>query len=327
MNAEYERLTSRSAVFEGIDLWNDCHPSLPIDRRLADQNVFATPANVASVARGAYVDGALRGFALATHQTGPVPGYDDEANGWLSLLVVDTTAVAVEGVGAGLLEALLDDLAAAGVERVRVGGDVRKFLAGLPTRLEPTYRSLLERFGFEAGGTVHDLYQDVSTSAAAEAVAPYRDLPADVTADRVAPREAEDLLGFLREQFPGRWAFQAETARASPGGVEDYWLLREDGDPAAFARTGTADSAVPGSCVAWQGYWGARTCGLGPIGVRESSRGRGLGLGLLAAVVDDFRERGYQHMTIDGVAPSLLDYYAKVGFDPWLEYTGFSRSE
>lgn len=174
---------------------------------------------------------------------------------------------------------------------------------------------------------IADLYQDISTPAAADAFEPYLQTDADVRIDRVeTPSEADQLHAFLKREFAGRWAFQAATNCRLPGSTRDYWLVWHDDQPVAFARTGTANSPVLSSCVNWPAVFGDRYCGLGPIGVGENARGNAFGLKLIAAVADAFRSDGYHHMTIDGVAPRLFDYYDKLGFEPWMEFAEYELS-
>lgn len=258
-----QRITNRSAIREGLELWNELHPSLAYPTRLATQNVYTLPPGVRAACWGAYDDDALVGFAVGKHLTRPVRGYDEPTVGWLSLLAVDGTVADQRRVGECLAGIALDFMVERGIETVTVGGDVQKFVPGLPASLKPNYGAALEAVGFEARTEVWDLHCDISTTEVEEAITDYAD-PEGVTARPAAPDDEDALFAFLDAEFSGRWAFQVETIRRVPGGIDDYWLLWHDGEVVGFARTGTADSTVLSSCVNWGAQWGDRYCGLGP---------------------------------------------------------------
>jgi predicted N-acetyltransferase YhbS len=322
------RLTTRERILDCVDLWNDLHPTVPIARRIAEQRVFMSAPSVAVTVWGVFPDSAdeLAGFVITKHLARSVTGYEVADRGWLSLLAVDPLAVDVDDAGPRLVRHALDALRDQGVERVTVGSDIRKFFPALPVAVRDCYGDVLEEVGFETGATLADLYCDTTTPSSRDRIDRHSDAPHDVTVNRVTPATEDALHEFMRREFPGRWQLQVEANCAHPGGLDDYWIVTNGDEVVAFARTGTADSTVLSACVNWVAKWGPRTCGLGPIGVAESHRGDGYGLLLIATAMAAFREAGYHHMTIDGVAPGLRPYYAKLGFDPALEFVAY-RSE
>ncbi|MFC6734118.1 GNAT family N-acetyltransferase [Haladaptatus sp. DYSN1] len=322
---EITRLTTRRTILDCIDRWNAIHPSVPFARRLAAQRIFMPAPGVSATVWGVVPESgdAPVGFAITKHLSRPVPGYEDATTGWLSLFTLDPVACDVADDGADLLETALSHLRDRGVTTVILGSDIRKFMPALPRPVHDHYTDLLEAVDFEAGGTVADLYCDLRAPGTDERLSEHRSLSASVDVGPVEPATEPALHDFMAREFPGRWQFQVEANCTHPGGVDDYWVVRDEGEVVAFARTGTADSPVLSACLNWVEKWGPRTCGLGPIGVAESRRREGHGLLLIANVMAAFRERGYQHMVIDGVADGLRGYYAQLGFEPAIEFVSY----
>ncbi len=320
MNLEVRRLTDYESVFAGIDRWNRTYPDFFIPDRLVSQNVFAPFDGLDVTAWGGFDNGELVGFALGKRLTQAVPDYADETSGWISLLAVDSpetrTAVAVE-----LLATVERDMAARGVTRLQFGGDPGQFLPGVPTELD-TLREPLREAGFSPNRTVFDLKGDLTTYESPQRIADVSDAWPNLTLDRVGAN-TEPLFAFLSDQFPGRWLYEAENFARVPGGADDYWLLRNDGETVGFARTNTPDSGYRGGNVNWANRLDGTVCGLGPLGIDEAYRGRGWGLWLVATLTERYRDAGYDHMVIDWT--DLVGYYAKLGFDPWIAYETFTK--
>ncbi|WP_435361693.1 GNAT family N-acetyltransferase [Haloarchaeobius sp. DFWS5] len=320
------RLTRRATIHEGVARWNACHPTVAFDHRIAEQRLFSPADGVATTAWGGFVDGDLAGFVATKRLREPVPGYPETDTGWVSLMVVDPLLADPVEDGTTLLETAVGDMRDDGITTIRFGVDIRKFLPGLPAAAE-VYAPALESVGFERGRELWDLYCDIGSPDARAAMAPHLDAPDGVRARRARPEDEVALHAFMEREFDGRWAYQVETNCRLPGGLQDYWLVERDDEVVAFARTGCADSSVLTACVNWLDRWGARYCGLGPIGVAEDERGNGYGLHLIASAMDTFRETGYHHMTIDGVAAGLLDYYAQLEFSPELAFVGYATDQ
>jgi GNAT superfamily N-acetyltransferase len=75
----------------------------------------------------------------------------------------------------------------------------------------------------------------------------------------------------------------------------------------------------PGSEGTWR--WAGAAPGiaaLGPIGLADSQRSRGLGMALLVRSLETFQAAGADETVIDWT--DLLDFYGRCGFEPWLSY-------
>ena len=316
MNAEVRRLTDHDAIRAGIDCWNRTYPAYSLPERVVTQNVFAPFDGLDVTAWGAFADGDAVAVALGERLVESVPDYAGPEQGWLSLFAVDSSISDRKAVADDLLGTVARAMADRGVTRLRFGGDPGQFLPGAPSELEDL-REMLRDAGFEAQKTVYDLQRDITGFDPGERVADVGESWPDLTVERVGA-SAEDLRAFLADQFPGRWHYEARNVCRVPGGADDYWLLRHDGTAVGFVRANTPDSAYRGANVNWAAHLDGAVCGMGPLGVHESYRGRGWGLWMIAGVVEHYRDAGYDRMVIDWT--QHLDFYGKFGFEPWRSY-------
>lgn len=327
MKFEVRRLTDYAGVREGTDCWNRTYPDFSLPERAVAQNVFAPFDGLDVTAWGAFSDGKVVAVALGKRLVEQIPDYAGPEQGWVSLFAVDPSVPDRRAVADELLGTVERTFADRGVSRLRFGGDPGQFLPGLPTEFEDL-RETLRDAGFESRGTVHDLQRDIAEFDSGERVAEVGESWPGLTVERVGA-DADGLCTFLADQFPGRWHYEARNVRRVPGGGDDYWLLRHgeadgtDETTVGFARTNTPDSTYRGANVNWAGRLDGAVCGLGPLGVHEEYRGRGWGLWMIANIVESYRDVGYDRMVIDWTG--LLDYYRKLGFEPWLSYETFVK--
>jgi GNAT superfamily N-acetyltransferase len=196
-----------------------------------------------------------------------------------------------------------------GVRRVILGGSFHHVMPGVPVAL-PGAVAFVEKRGYALGGTVWDVRRDLGVGPALPTV------PAEpgVVFGPCEPGRVAALNAFLETAFPGRWARDVRQFLASGGDPGTVMTLDVDG-----AIEGFAWLHPPGSSGAlrWAGF-APEVAALGPIGVSEAVRGRGLGLGLLAAGLGWLAAEGARDTVIDWT--TLLEFYGRVGFEPWLAY-------
>jgi GNAT superfamily N-acetyltransferase len=113
---------------------------------------------------------------------------------------------------------------------------------------------------------------------------------AGVSIRRALPPEKHKVLDWIRSTFSEAWASEADVAFGH--------------QPVACFLAIQGKSLLGFACH-------DATCPnfFGPTGVDASSRGRGIGAGLLLACLDDMRHRGFAYAIIGGVGPA--DFYAK----------------
>ena len=255
------------------------------------------------------------GFVLTKRWRGDYPGLEAFAGqGWIALLAVAPQAWR-QGIGRSLLAGAHARLQGRGVDRVALGGSFHHVMPGVPAALDDA-RAFFQAMGYAEGQEVWDVRRDLGQAPALPEAPP----PAGVTLRPYAPGEEGALEAFLRTAFPGRWA--RDTAQALGAGLPIDFVhgAFRAGRPVGFAWT-----HPPGSDGAfrWAGFDPA-IAALGPIGIAAEERGSGLGLALLAAGLRALRDRGAGPTVIDWT--DLLDFYARVGFAPWLRYVQARRS-
>ena len=136
-------------------------------------------------------------------------------------------------------------------------------------------------------------------------------------ADDVAP-----LVEFLSREFPGAWTYSTRKHFEHDGNPADFIIAVEsvgqELEVIGFCHTADFRSKrlIPGTY--WFPLLGEHFGGLGPIGMGQAQRKRGLGLALCALAIDDLKQRGVQQMAIDWT--TLVDFYGKLGFSVWKRY-------
>lgn len=314
---ECRRIATRDEVYKGINLWNEINPSFYIIPRLVEQNIFSPFVGVNVDAWGIFEGDNLITFMLTKHLTMPISKKCKTDQGWVSLLVVNKKIPNAVSVGDELFKLVEEDFKKNGIKEVHFGGDPQNFLSGLPSSLEGDYLSLLEKSGFRKHGVVYDLYQNISKFNIFNKISNER-LQKKLHIEKATKETEHLLLKFLEKYFPERWYFEAENIRRIPGGIEDYWILRSNDSLLGFSRINTFKSSYLGPNINWCFKWQKDSLGLGPIGIADNCRGKGHGIYLMVNIIQYFQQKGYKHMVIDWT--DLVDYYKKIGFEPWIKY-------
>ncbi|HOG46329.1 MAG TPA: GNAT family N-acetyltransferase [Anaerolineae bacterium] len=297
-----------------VALWNRAMGELfPLRRRLLHQAALGDPDLEPGDALVAWVDGEPAGFCLA--RTWPPRAPYGEAQGWLEALAVDPRRQR-RGVGTALAGAAERALADRGVTAVWAGGGPAMLFPGVCTELAGG-RRFLEGRGYALFHTVHDLIGDLD----AMPHPPRVDAALAAAGAQVRPcAEAEwpAAVAFLERSFPGPWPRDRRRHHALGASAGEIYLLWVDGAIAGLAQTYSGDSPVLGPSVHWAPALGIAEGGLGPIGLAEAWRGRGLGLALLTLALEGLRRHGAHHAVIDWT--ELLDFYGPLGFRVWRSY-------
>ncbi len=251
------------------------------------------------------------GFVHATLQEGQTLGF-------LDLLAVEPWARR-QGVGKAILGQAESWLRSQGAERVRLGGALRPFLAGLPEGLGS--EGFFEKQGYllrEPGPVVWDVARDLTDYQTPESTGA---VEADIRP--VQPDETGELLRFLARAFPGRWLEEVAAFLANGGRSTDILAVRDENGIDGFVWMTFGDSKRPMNRY-YPGKlpepWGQ----FGPLGVGQGCRGRGYGGAIIDAAASRMKDAGVRGCVIDWT--DLLDLYGKFGFQPYRSYSVYLKA-
>ncbi len=235
---------------------------------------------------------------------------------WLQTVIVSPDQRR-RGLGRALVRTVAGMGRDLGANEVQTGGGLHYLWPGVPDDLADA-GPFLEALGFAFDPHVsYDLRGDVSgvrvdpTTVRVLAAAGSTVVPA-------GPADREPLLAFILAEFGPEWWHDTRYFLDAGGSPADELLLVDaDRTIRGFARIHLPGSRPPGWPMFWRGA-APSAGGLGPIGVAESLRGRGLGRALLVSALDRLRTLGASDVVIDDT--TLLGYYGPHGFSPWMTY-------
>lgn len=295
-------------------------PEFQLTERLWRQNTADDPSfRPSDVILALDERGAIAGWVLAkqfregARYTGE--SLERYANlGTISALVVQP-AQQGKGLGRKLLAAGEEQLGAAGAAKITAGAGFRHFLPGVPIQCQAA-RRLFETAGYKQTTIEVDLDGPLDPQMFEPALA---FAGANGAAYRQArPGEETAVLNFLAQTFPGRWHYDMRLYLEQGGDIGDVTvLLHGDGNIGGFLLTFWAGSKVIGPSAYWlaqEPTWG----GIGPLGISPLARGKGSGLGLVAAGMQHLYGKGARQARIDWT--TLVDFYGKLGFRPTITY-------
>jgi len=291
-----------------VEIWNAaCGSNLSISERFAAFNL--QPCRGARVeGRLATVDGGPAGFVVASMLHGE-PLVNRCGEGWVDAIAVAPHAQS-RGVGGALLAWAEEWLYGQGAARAQIGGSLRPWVPGVPEETKAS--DFFARRSYAKFYAVHDMSSHLAAYTPPPTV---REVDA---AARPAQRgQEEQLLGFLRREFPGRWRYEAEEFLATGGRIGDFLLLWTERGVDGCCRMTFEDSAWP--IERFYPYRLPRPWGqVGAIGISADVRGKGYGAALLDAALRRLHDNGVNGCVIDWTG--LVDFYGKFGFEVYRSY-------
>jgi len=240
--------------------------------------------------------------------------------------IIPTTGEIIEGrvavhheetVGFVLACAMLNDQSM-GCKRIRLGGNLRPFLPGLPSVMCEN-AIFFEKHGYQS--PPHQPYEyDIARS-----LKDYQSIYPKPAYAELAPMQSGEeqlLLNFLHCEYPGRWEFEAREFIKNGGRASDFLLLRVSGEVHGFCRITLEDSERPIERFYPQRLsppWGQ----FGPLGLSRAVRGQGLGGYLIDSAALHMQLLGVNGCVIDWT--SLVELYGKFGFRVYNQYVSLFK--
>lgn len=296
---------------DAIRIWNAAsHSDYRINERFLAYNVI--PATGETIeGRVAIQNKEQVGFVLACAVGGG-------ALGWVSAIAVHPSAQR-QGLGSELLHWAEAWLKVHDCKRIRIGGNLRPFLPGLPYAMR-AFLPFFEKHDYQSPARQPYEY-DIARS-----LKDYQSIyPKPANADLAPMHSGEEhlLLDFLHREYPGRWEFEAQEFVKNDGRASDFLLLRVNGDIQGFCRFTLADSERPIERFYPQRLpqpWGQ----YGPLGLSRAVRGQGLGGYLIDAAACHMQSLGVDGCVIDWT--SLVELYGKFGFNVYNRYISLFKT-
>jgi predicted N-acetyltransferase YhbS len=298
-------------------LWNRAiGDAFPLQEAVLQQLLERNPSYRREDALVARAHGQPVGFAYAGLHRSETPEMESyRRRAFLHAIVIDE-AWRRRGIGRRLAMQVLLAARERGVARVEAGGGMFYLWPGIPAEL-PAALPFCVALGFEPGTRSFDLHGDVEHLDATEVKA--RLTSDGLRVDAAGEEDRELLLTFLLAEFGNEWWHETGWFLAQGGAPSDILLMREgDGTIVGLARLHTPRTRPIGPPHFWAGRRPANAGGLGPIGIAARLRGQGLGLVLLSVALDRLRTMELTDVVIDST--SLLGFYGRLGFKPWITY-------
>lgn len=294
------------------ELWSESFPEIQLSasdfqKQLEEFGIRSSECQVARTPSG------VAGFAIATDRRIPFIG-SDPLPGCLACVVVGLKHRR-KGIGSLLVKAAERQLMEKGVKKIRIG---------YPTYLRGTFLSLIgvdirwlgavgffQSLGYAPRRALDSMILPLENwQMPSEMI---RKLEADsksgITFEALNPLEEKDLMGFLKQEFPGAWHDQfTGLIEAGVLRAEEVLIVKAHDRIAGFA--GPFHIAPNGD-----------TCGVG-LGLAAGLRGRGLGMSLVYSITAFVKKIGGRKLTLFG-AVDKINYYGKAGFVPastWLVF-------
>jgi GNAT superfamily N-acetyltransferase len=301
---------SSVSTTDAVALWNEFYPDkYAIDESVFRLNTLENPFKWLEGARALTDNGSLRGYAVLKRS-----GYGFYPGAEPTVCHLSAFAYSDEQAGRALLEDAIGAARGEGMKVLHFGADTRHFWPGVPKEMT-ALQDLLAEYGFVANGFAVDLEADLET---------YETPPhtyakmGDAQLRACTKADIPLLEEFLHREFPRRWWYdvmQKIRIEENPGCVFAVFV----GDSCeGFAITQEDGCRMPIAGGIWYRDLGPKWGSLGPIGVSERVRGRGLGGALLGFGLEGLKARGVRRCIIDWT--TLVEFYGKFGFEVNREY-------
>lgn len=286
-----------------MDLWNQEMGFIyPITKSLYDQNVTNYNQKKVFVA---YKDDVLVGFVIAKkYENEDLMSYNNL--GFISLIYV-AKKHRKQGIGSSLLrlaEEYLKDKTT-----INIGKDIYNFFPGVPCDFDNLTDIWLEKRGYVGERYTHDLINYNPKKI------PLRE---DNFTYKLCTLEDKDaLLEFMKNNFQGRWYFEASSYFANGGTGKEYSICKDQDKVIAFARTNDRDFSIIHYNTTWYHRFN-NLGGVGPLGVDKNYRGLNLGYNIVAYGINTLIDKSITEIIIDWTG--LLEFYQQFGFEVWKSF-------
>lgn len=297
-----------------VAIWNESFGGdFPLDLRLWEQNVDNCDRTDWGGTYAAFDDDKMVGFVVAKR-----PSH-------IGAIVVHPK-YRRQGIGTELLNMAVNGLMPAKGARVSAGQDYLHFFPGVPENCLAA-EAFFTANGWDIidAGACWDLFRKLGDYATPPAVAAkIKELESQGIVIRpCGPADTEALFAHVAANFSERWLSETRARVALEAFPAEIIVAARGSEIVGFCHTYSTTSTKIGPSIYWRSLQGTKYGGLGPIGVAKDVRKIGLGLALLCRSVEAVKASGATQMVIDWTV--LVDFYGRIGFQPWKRYVPVSR--
>ncbi|HVT13042.1 MAG TPA: GNAT family N-acetyltransferase [Fimbriimonadaceae bacterium] len=297
------RISFRDADWDALArLWADFYPErYHVDANLLRINTVESPVFDWGASAIEVMDDETLGFVIVKRPATPMlwkgPNQDTYHIGAIAYREPET--------GVDLMTQAKRAVADRGAMQLLFGMDSRHFFPGCPEDCHNLCSFLMVE-GFEKTGGHFDLERDLG-----DYVMPVE--PAAGVEYRMASEsDLQSLKAFFEEEFPGRWRHDVLEKISVEGADKTCFGAFEGKRAVGFALIQDWTHRQPIGGAVWHQALGEKWGALGPIGVAESERGRGLGHSVLGMALSNLKSRGVRNCIIDWT--TLEEFYGRHGF-------------
>lgn len=312
----YVTLKDYNNLDEIHKLWNKEYGFIyPISKELFQRNLMNVSYESSFVCLND--DNNLVGFILLKFWQDEFKIGDYDESSWISLFYVDPKLRRL-GIGSKLLELAEKEAKQKNKKTLYLGKDYLNYFPGLPVDLKQSC-PWFEKRGFVRPYDTYDLIKKVNKSEK------LRLKNNDFIFRTSTLNDKENLIQFMKNNWPGRWLKELLDYYANGGTGKEY-VVGIDGDKiCAFAKVGLPDtkSLLISYSSTWKNRFDALG-GIGPLGVDVSYRKRQLGYDVVAYAHNHLIDNNASDIIIDWTG--LLEFYRKMGFEVFKSYFYMSKT-
>lgn len=309
---------NKENVHDILKIWDDNIGVLyPLDEKLLVQNYGSDKQRKRIL--GAYDGEELIGFVIYKQWTS-ISGVlkPNHEIGYINSVIVDIEH-RNSGVGTALLDAAENDLLGRGVKLIHAGSDTNHFFPGIPYEFVNAQK-LFSKRGYEMEETFYDLICDISKIEFEKLPSMNINSSQEYKVKMLEENEKEEFFSFFKKNFHGRWYQEMKDFFEIGMQNRDIVILKDNEKVIGFSHIYDNKSKFIGPSIYWRKLLLDNYGGLGPIGIDEDYRKKGLGLLILYRSLEILKKRNVKNMVIDWTDNDILNFYGMFNFLPWKEY-------
>lgn len=291
-----------------IGLWNQTMVADPINKQRFLENIILDDNYSDELCRIALNNNTPIGFIWAVSRKVPYGERGLESQrGWIVLLFVDPQ-YQNQGIGTNLINDVQSIFAEMNKKLITVATYSPNYLfPGIDEVAYPNALKFFEKNGYQAGGQAVSMNRELFDF---RLPAKFQQFQTELSTEdyhlhAFTLNDAEELLIFLKQNFPGGWARNVEQAILQKRAVDTILVMRDK------------QSEIVGYC---QRAIDGNPARFGPFGVKKELRGKHLGVLLFNEMLFDMKKRQVYNVYFLWTGGDAQKFYEKNGMKAYRKY-------